>query len=181
MAVTRLGGWGGPRSPCGSFAGKILATEFPRPAVPVLTRLGGYGGPRLPFGSFAGKVEADIPVEVPEARRRGGYVPYYDGEQPYRRRDRQKQAQEAALDDVLRRAYAEATGEDGPEIAATVAPYVTGRGRPATRSAPSIERVDFARLARDEARANRLLEIAERRLQRIQDEEAVALLLLMAA
>lgn len=144
---------------------------------------GGYPPGFPPYNFFAGFTPAEIvePAEEEPARRRGGYVPHYEGEQPYRRRDRERQAQEAALDDILRRAYAEAAGEDGAEIAATVAPYVTGRGRPATANAPSIERVDFARLARDEARANRLLEIAERRLQRIQDDEAVALLLLMAA
>ena len=51
-AVTRLGLYGGSRSPYGSFAGKT-------PGVPVsadvVTRLGLYGGPRAPYGSFAGK------------------------------------------------------------------------------------------------------------------------------
>jgi hypothetical protein len=61
MATTRLGGWGGPRAPFGSFAGK----EEEITPKGIITRLGGWGGPRMRYGSFAGKEEADVAVSGP--------------------------------------------------------------------------------------------------------------------
>ncbi len=59
MAVQSvLGGWGLPKSPYGSFAGKVEAVD-PKAAGP-FTVMSGWGHPKAVYGSFAGKVEADV-------------------------------------------------------------------------------------------------------------------------
>ena len=68
MATTRLGLYGGPRSPYGSFAGKEteVTPDGPKGAG-LFTRLGAYGGPRSRYGDFTGKeseVITDVPVVV---------------------------------------------------------------------------------------------------------------------
>ena len=68
MSVTRLGLYGGPQQPYGSFAGKDGQFGF----TGQVTRLGLYGGPRSPYGVFTGKSPQ---TELPTAglARRQGY------------------------------------------------------------------------------------------------------------
>ena len=70
---TRLGVYGGPRQPYGSFAGKVESGGEPV-GTEVHTRLGAYGGPRQRYGSFAGKVESGgVPVGTEVHTRLGAY------------------------------------------------------------------------------------------------------------
>lgn len=70
MAVTRLGAYGGPRPPYGSFAGKAAAGGHP---VAYITRLGMHGGPRPRYGSFAGKTSGAPGHPVAHITRLGMY------------------------------------------------------------------------------------------------------------
>lgn len=58
--ITRLGLYGGPRSPYGGFAPKTPGGVI---GVNQVTRLGMYGGPRFPYGVFNPKTGGDV-VEV---------------------------------------------------------------------------------------------------------------------
>lgn len=72
MATTRLGLYGGPRSPYGSFVGKTQGKSYTQ----TFTRLGLYGGSRYPYGDFSGKVSItpEPPVVEPPIYSGGGAV-----------------------------------------------------------------------------------------------------------
>ena len=78
--TTRLGAYGGARSPYGSFSGKEENVSGPH-APGDVTRLGVYGGPRELYGSFAGKVPATSGPKAPGTVTRlgmyGGARPIY--------------------------------------------------------------------------------------------------------
>ena len=83
-AVSRLGLYGGSRSPYGSFAGKTAyAPPASKPYTKTFTRLGLYGSTRTPYGAFAGKTET---IVVPSkagghiGRKRRRYVVEVDGQ-----------------------------------------------------------------------------------------------------
>lgn len=74
--MTRLGAYGGPRPPYGSFAGKSAAGR----SVAHITRLGAYGGARPPYASFAGKASGAVGHPVGHIARlgmHGGPRPLY--------------------------------------------------------------------------------------------------------
>ena len=65
MAKTRLGLYGGPRSPYGDFT---KAAPSVKTFSGAYVRLGLYGGSRSPYGSFAGKT-AGIPATAKRSKQ----------------------------------------------------------------------------------------------------------------
>jgi len=174
--TTRLGLYGGPRSPYGSFAGK-LEDVAPRDTV---TRLGLYGGTRGLYGSFAGKVVGEVPVEeeTPVVIASGGGTPRQFRSR-WISREEVEAAFERALDDVektIKKAKPAAkVTRARKKLAETRKATTAEYGKKIAALSKSIEQID-----RD--LAQRLREMLQWMIQQqIQEDDNLAILLLLAA
>ena len=120
MSTTRLGLYGGPRPPYGSFSPKTESV-VPKSTDPI-TRLGLYGGPRQLYGDFAPKTEADAAVTSDIIGHGWGYRDDESQRTADRNRaifEKARRAWDDDLDQIIRRAFETVMG---PPIITEVQP-----------------------------------------------------------